>query len=71
MAWVERLDGLVAYVVGGLFTIAIFGIGLWVLLTFGGVDVGSGELVTFVAGFLVFMLVYFVSMAFVDRYIDS
>lgn len=71
MAWVERLDGLLAYVVGGLFTIAVFAIGLWVLLTFGGVDIGSGGLVTFIAGFLVFMLVYFVSMAFVDRYIDS
>ena len=71
MAWVERVDGLLAYVVGGVFTIAVFALGLWVLVTVGGVSVGSGGFVTFVAGFLVFMLVYFVSMVFVDRYIDS
>ena len=70
MAWAERVDGLLAYVVGGLFTIAVFAVGLWVLVTFGGVDVDGG-LMTFVAGFLVFMLVYFGSMAFVDHYIDS
>lgn len=70
MALAVGLEGLRAYLAGGLFAIAVFGAGLWALLTFGGLSVGFDGLLTFIAGFLVFMLVYFVSMVFVDRFID-
>ncbi len=64
------LEGLRAYLAGGLFAIIVFVVGLWILLTYGDLPINSGGLLTFVTGFLVFMLVYFVSMVFVDRFID-
>lgn len=67
---VDGLEGLRAYLVGGLFTIVIFAVGLWILLTFGNLPGPPSGLAEFIAGFLVFMLVYFVSMVFVDRFID-
>lgn len=66
----DGIEGLRAYVVGGIFTIVIFAVGLWILLTFGNLPGRPSGLSEFIAGFLVFMLVYFVSMMFVDRFID-
>ena len=66
----DRIDLYQTYpsVVAGVFAIAVFALCMMVLSSFSGVDVRS-LLVPFTAGFLVFMLFYFLVMVFVEPYV--
>ncbi|GAB3017556.1 hypothetical protein [Natronobiforma cellulositropha] len=60
----ERFESDTAfYTAVGAATVAIFAVGVAVLAVTNPDRIGTRELVGFVGGFLVFMLVYFVSVA--------
>jgi len=58
------------YVASGAFAILVFAVAIAVLVTQTGVELGSGTVATFSAGFLLFVSVYFAAMV-VYREIDD
>ena len=61
---------LAVYVASGAFAILVFAVAIAVLVTQTDIELGSGTVATFSAGFLLFMAVYFTAMV-VYREIDE
>ncbi len=51
------------YVVSGVFTIVVFAVAVAVVIGRNVIGLTTGTVITLTAGFLIFMAVYFVSMA--------
>ncbi len=51
------------YVVSGVFTIVVFAVAIAVVIGRNVIGLTTGSVITLTAGFLIFMGVYFVSMA--------
>ncbi len=51
------------YVASGVFAILVFGFALAVAIAWTVLDLATGTVLTLTAGFLLFMVVYFIAMA--------